>query len=69
MTTEEEDEEELLMPMAHLFSKMTFLTKRLTHGRATNHVRLQVWDAIADHRLTEVVRSSVYFRINPEGVE
>ena len=63
----DEDEDSASMPMAHIFSKMTFLAKRLTHGRATNSVRLQIWDAIADHRLTEVVRGDVYIRINPEG--
>lgn len=68
MTTEEEEGEGLPMPMMNLFSKETFLTKRLTHGRATSNVRLQVWHALGPQRLVAMVRLSVDLRINPDRI-
>ncbi len=67
MTTEEEGEDEgnIPLPMVNLFSKETFLTKMLTHGRATNYVRLQVYDRFS--RIRPQLKIFLYNHINPDG--
>ena len=64
MTTED-DEEELLMAVANLFSKEMFLTRRLTHGHATNDVRLQVLDRFS--RIRPELKNFLYSYINPDN--
>ena len=65
MTTEDDEEEELLMPMVNYFSKPLFLTKRLTHGHATNDVRLQVFDRFS--RIDPDLKNFLYAYINSDN--
>jgi len=53
------------MSMVNFFSKAMFLTKRLTHGHATNSVRLQVLDRFA--RIRPNIHALIYNHINPDN--